>query len=353
VEIAGLLAAADLADLMAAHDAAALLRDTADAWNADIESWLYVTGTVLAKTCGVTGYYLRLVSEGNHDLSAAPVHGRTAVRNRSAGEAEIATDELVGADALALVRFGLRAADDQRIRDTITVIDHLTRADLPQGPVWHRYNNDGYGEHHDGRPFDGTGHGRAWPLLTGERAHYAIAADDFGQAERLRLTIEGCTSEGGLLPEQVWDADDIPAHELFRGRPSGSAMPLVWAHAEHVKLLRSLRDRAVFDLPPQTVQRYLVEKRQPRCRDWREAWRRTKIPTGQVLRVEIPAPGIVHWSNDGWKTFSETPVADAGLGIYAAELPAQSLPPGRTVEFTWRLADGSWRGKNYTVVIDG
>ena len=166
---------------MAAPEAAALLRDTADAWNADIESWLYVTGTDLAQKCGVTGYYLRLVPEGDHDLSAAPSHGRTAVRNRPAGKAEIATDELVGADALALVRFGLRAADDARIRDTVVVIDQLTRVDLPQGPVWRRYNNDGYGEHHDGRPFDGTGHGRAWPLLTGERAHYAIAAGDLSE----------------------------------------------------------------------------------------------------------------------------------------------------------------------------
>ena len=352
-EIAALLAAADLADRMAAPEAAALLRDTADAWNADIESWLYVTGTDLAQKCGVTGYYLRLVPEGDHDLSAAPSHGRTAVRNRPAGKAEIATDELVGADALALVRFGLRAADDARIRDTVVVIDQLTRVDLPQGPVWRRYNNDGYGEHHDGRPFDGTGHGRAWPLLTGERAHYAIAAGDLSEVERLRKTIEGCTSEGGLLPEQVWDADDIPAHELVRGRPTGSAMPLVWAHAEYVKLLRSLRDGAIFDLPPQTVQRYLVEKRRPRVRDWREAWRRTSIPAGQILRVEIPATGTLHWSADGWTTFRETPASDAGLGIYAAELPTHVLRPGCTVTFTWRFADGRWRETDFAVLIDG
>jgi hypothetical protein len=37
-------------------------------------------------------------------------------------------------------------------------------------------SGDGYGEHADGRPFDGTGIGRAWPLLTGERAHYELAA---------------------------------------------------------------------------------------------------------------------------------------------------------------------------------
>lgn len=351
VEIAALLAGADLADRMGEPGIAGFLRDTADAWNADIESWIYVTGTDLARRCGVDGYYLRIVTDGDHDLAGAAVHGRIAVRNRPAGEADIATDELVGADALALVRFGLRAADDPRIRDTVTVIDHLTRVDLPQGPVWHRYNSDGYGEHNDGRPFDGTGHGRAWPLLTGERAHYAIAADDIAQADRLRVTIEGCTSDGGLLPEQVWDADDIPEHELMRGRPSGSAMPLVWAHAEYVKLLRSLRDGAVFDLPPQTVRRYQVEKTAPRCRDWREAWRRSAIPAGQTLRIELSESGTVHWTDDDWATTRETATSDVGLGIHAAILPVASLGAGYSVQFTWKDTNGNWRGENFAVRI--
>jgi glucoamylase len=353
VEIAALLAGADLADRLNEPKIASFLRETADAWNADIESWIYVSGTELAKKCNVQGYYLRIAAEGDHDLSGAQAHGRIAVRNRPQGEAEIATDELVGADALALVRLGLRAADDPRMLDTIAVLDHLTRVELPQGPVWRRYNKDGYGEHNDGRPFDGTGHGRAWPLLTGERAHYAIAADDFIEAQRLRKTIEGCTSEGGLLPEQVWDADDIPELELFRGRPSGSAMPLVWAHAEYVKLLRSLRDGAIFDLPPQTVQRYIVDKTQPRCRDWRESWQRSRMPAGQALRIELNGPGIVRWSDDDWATMRDAPTADAGLGIHAAELQTESLPGGGKIVFTWRDTAGNWRGANFTVAVTG
>src|SRR5262249_8414335 len=79
-------------------------------------------------------------------------------------------------------------------------------------------------------------------------------------AEELLRVIEAQTSAGGFIPEQVWDDKDIPERELFNGRPSGSAMPLMWAHAEYIKLLRSLRDGVVFDLPPQTVQRYLVRK---------------------------------------------------------------------------------------------
>lgn len=92
-------------------------------------------------------------------------------------------------DALALVRFGLRAADDPRILNTVRVIDALLKVDLPAGPCWHRYNDDGYGEHEDGRPFDGTGVGRAWPLLTGERAHYELAAGN-------RVRAEASTSAG-------------------------------------------------------------------------------------------------------------------------------------------------------------
>ncbi len=351
VEIAALLAGADLADKADEPRIAEFLRDTADAWNADIESWMYVRDTELAKRCIVAGYYLRIVAEGDHDLSLAPVHARIDVRNRPTKAADMATDELVGADSLALVRFGLRSADDPRILDTLKVIDHLTRVELPQGPVWHRYNNDGYGEHADGRPFDGTGHGRAWPLLTGERAHYAIAANDMAQAEGLVQTMENCTSEGGLLPEQVWDDADIPERELYLGRPTGSAMPLVWAHAEYVKLLRSLRDGAIFDLPPQTVQRYIVDNTQPRCRDWRESWRRSRLPAGQILRVELSSPGIVRWSDDNWMTSRDMPTTDDGLGIHAVALPTGSLVAGQSVIFTWHNSQGNWRGVDFAVAI--
>ncbi len=353
VEIVALLISADFAERSGRVEAARFLRETADAWNADVERWIYVTDTELAKQCGVRGYYLRISPGGSHDLSESPVRARVAVRNRPSGEAEVTSENLVGPDALALVRFGLRPADDPRILDTIKVIDHLTRVELPQGPVWHRYNGDGYGEHHDGRPFDGTGHGRAWPLLTGERAHYEIAARNFGEASRLCKTMEGSTSEGGLFPEQVWDAEDIPARELFRGRPTGSAMPLVWAHAEYIKLLRSLRDEEVFDLPPQAVQRYIIENRQPVCRDWRESWRRSELPAGQSLRVELRKPGIVHWSDDGWMTVHESPTYDSGLGIYAVKLPTEAMPPGGSVVFTWHDMNGTWRNEDFTVRIGG
>ncbi len=84
------------------------------------------------------------------------------------------------------MRFGLRGPNDPRILNTIKIIDELLRIQLPGGPAWYRYNRDGYGEHEDGSPFDGTGIGRPWPLLAGERAHYELAAGRADSAEELK-----------------------------------------------------------------------------------------------------------------------------------------------------------------------
>src|SRR5581483_6746887 len=116
---------------------------------------------------------------------------------------------------------------------------------------------------------------------------------------RLLRAFEGFASDGRLLPEQVWDADDIPALELFRGRPSGSAMPLVWAHAEHVKLLRSLRDGRVFDMPPQPVRRYQERGVPARHGIWRFNQKCRRLVAGLILRIEVAKPAIVHWTTDG------------------------------------------------------
>jgi glucoamylase len=61
--------------------------------------------------------------------------------------------------------------------------------------------------------------------LTGEREHYELAA---GRDPLPYL--EAMTSLGGMLPEQeqVWDADPVASRRLMPGRPTGSAMPLVW-----------------------------------------------------------------------------------------------------------------------------
>ena len=351
VEIAALLAAAELASLQGEERVAEFLRDTADAWNADIETWTYASDTEWAKAAGVDGYYIRIAPDVG-DIAAGGVHGKLTIRNRLPHESEVVAQALVSTDALALVRYGLRAANDPRILNTVRMIDRYLKVPLPQGCGWHRYNRDGYGEHADGAPFDGIGEGRVWPLLIAERAHYELASGNEAEARRLLAVIEQCTSDGGMLPEQVWDAEDIPERELFRGRPSGSAMPLAWAHAEYITLLHSLAEGAVFDMPALTVQRYQREGQQPRLRDWRERWRRTSLPSGQVLRVELTAPAIVRWTDDEWRSQADLATVTVGLGLHTVELPTQALLRGRKVEFTWRREDtGEWRGENYSVTV--
>ena len=216
----------------------------------------------------------------------------------------------------------------------------------------HRYNDDGYGEHADGAPFDGTGIGRGWPLLTGERAHYELAAGRDKNAQRLLTALESFANESGLIPEQVWDSPDMPERELHFGRPSGSAMPLVWAHAEYLKLRRSLHDGHLFDMPPQTVQRYIKDKTVSPRMIWRFNHKLHSMPGGKILRIETTSPAIIHWSADNWTTTADIKTHDVGLGMHLADLPTQDLPEEKRVAFTfyWPQAD-HWEGTDFNVHI--
>jgi glucoamylase len=341
VEIAALLAAADFADRAHETRIATFLRDTADDWNDSIERWTYVTTSALADRAGVDGFYARI----------GPPVGDGAER-RAPVAAGPRYDALVSPDALALVRFGLRAAGEPRITNTITVIDAVLKSETSTGPVWRRYNGDAYGEHADGAPYDGSGQGRGWPLLAGERAHYEIAAGRLHDARRLLDLIRRQTSSGGLIPEQIWDGPDIPRRGLFNGRPAGAAMPLAWAHAEYVKLSRSLRDARVFDMPPQTLQRYVRERRQSSRTVWCVNNKPRSMRAGTTLRVSTRAPAVVRWSTDDWQSVHDAISGDTGLGMCYSDLPTARLPLGAIVRFTlYWTASNRWEGTDFAVVV--
>lgn len=351
VEIAALLAAADLLEQRGDAAAAQHLRETADCWNEQIEDWTYAGDPGICAASGVSGYYVRISGDKATDMARAS-DGQTPIRNQVMDKSRLPTRDVLSPDALALVRFGLRAPDDPRILDTVKVIDRTLRVDLPQGPLWYRYTADGYGENPDGSPFDGIGQGRAWPLLVGERAHYELAAGRPDAAEQLLATLEASASAEGLLPEQSWDAADMPQRELYRGRPTGSAMPLVWAHAEHIKLLRSLADGAVFDMPPQTVARYVKSHAPSRLRIWRFNNQLSRIPHGKLLRLELAAPAMVHWSVDGWQRATDTPTGETAFGSHVLDLDTSALLPGDSVVFTFQWADGQrWENADFQVWI--
>ncbi len=318
-EIAGILAAADFADAAGAEVEARFLRETADAWNDAVDTLTYAKGTDLAKAAGVEGYYVRLTPRSaikrpplDHLWLKLANHSYLAGRHRAV--------DVLSPDALTLVRFGLRSPHDQRMQATVKVIDAHLRREMTTGSGWIRSTDDGYGEHADGSPYNGTGIGHCWPLLAGERGHYALAAGDRDTATEMLLTLARQTSACGMLPEQVWSAADIPTHQLFNGHPAGSGMPLAWAHAEYVKLLRSMEENKVWDMPPQTVERYVTRSRTSPLEIWTENAPREWVSRGKQLRMDLNESGSIHWSTDaGQKKILRT--AEPIFGLHSVLLP--------------------------------
>jgi glucoamylase len=322
----------------------------ADYWNAKLEDWAFVQGTALAAQLGVNGYYIRTVPLDA--LGDKRVSTETVVIKNLAYNPNLPASGQVSTDCLQLVRYGLRAADDPFIADTVKVIDHLLKTDTPSGPVWHRYNDDGYGEHDDGTGFDGTGRGCGWPLLTGERGHYALCA---GQDVTPYIeAMMAMSSPLGLIPEQVWDTAPIPAHGLYPGKPSGSAMPLVWAHAEFAKLCHSLAAGRPVDRPQNAWARYRGARPKIDYDIWGPSHRPKRIARGHTLYVATTAPARVHFGTNGWQDVTDIETEDTGLGVHVAKLPAETLKPGDSIEFTFFWPEsGTWEGENFQVAIEG
>lgn len=324
-----------------ADDAAHAL-SLADDWNARVESWTYARDTELDRRHGTRGHYVRIAPPGQ-----TAQDGDVALRNR--GRETVAAKDLLGLEYLYLVRMGLRAPDDQRIRDTTRLIDAVLRVDLPGGPYYHRYNEDGYGEHDDGRAFDGTGIGRAWPLLSGERGLYALLAGE--DPKPYLAAILASASQGGMLPEQVWDAAPIPERGLEPGRPSGSAMPLAWAHAELIKLVAAIRLGRPVDRLRAVADRYAVP-RVPAVTHWREQAPCRTVKRDGTLLVEADVPFVLHLGCDGWKQVDDHASQPLGFGLHGVRLDVAALGAQRTLEFTRRFLDErGWEGRNWPILL--
>ncbi|WP_165748501.1 glycoside hydrolase family 15 protein [Cellulophaga sp. Z1A5H] len=349
-EIAALLAGAKLAEINGEKDFAIYCRETADCWNETIEFRTYVTDTPLARKIGVEGYYIRINPFTN--IPASELGNRTMeLKNHHYGKGTVKINELISVDTLALVRFGIRDPNDPKILNTLKVIDAQLKVNTPHGPCWYRYNNDGYGEQKDGDPYDGTGIGRPWPLLSGERGHYEVAAGNIEYANTLLQAMDGFANNG-LLPEQIWDTHDIPEKGLYFGEHTGSAMPLTWAHAEYIKLCVSIHDKKVFDMPEQTQERYLLKKKIAKFQIWRFDNGIKTIPKGKTLRIETFAACTIHWTDNDWKTTAIKESKSLTIGVFATDIkPENKESSSLQFTFYWKEAD-KWEGKNYLVTID-
>ena len=352
VVISSLICAADIVR-EEFPELAAFLGDYADWIEAHLDEWTTTTAGVLLPD--VPYHYMRIrpPAEGepfhNPGIPAGMIH----ISNRETGERDdFEAREVIDAGFLELVRYGVRRADDPLIIDSLKVVDHILKINTPYGPCWRRYNHDGYGQRKDGGPYIGYGQGRAWPLLTGERAHYELAAGN--DVRPLVNAIERFSSVGGMLPEQVWDYADMPSQDLFCGRSAGAAQPLCWAHAEYLKLLRSVVEGRVFDRIPVVEERYAVPKEQRTFESRMEIFRTTRPISAMVcsgtLRIVDPDHFRVIWSADNWAT---TTTADANpvdsFGFFA-DIAAPERAGAIAFTLFWP-GSNRWLGRNYEVTI--
>lgn len=330
--------------------------ELADEWNERLESWCYVEDTPLARELGVRGYYVRIAPPRAHAADGAAIE----LRNRQ-GEHQ-ASSALVSLDFSYLVRLGLRRASDLRVQDTLRVVDHVLQVETPSGALYYRYNGDGYGEHADGAPFNGEGIGRAWPLLVGERGHLALQSgeDPLPYLE----TIWRCASPGGLLPEQVWDAPAVPLHGLEPGRPSGSAMPLLWAHAEWLKLLIARERRRPVEwlkslerhfghpaIETRTDVQTFATAKQAGLWRWREDLPLPQLPRGKSLAIEHREPFTLHMGFDGWTRIEDRRAEPTVFGLWSVVLTERELTPARELNFTRRFESG-WEERDWRIGLD-
>jgi len=347
--IAALICAAEFFSDRGDEGTAEFVREYADFLESHIERWTVTTEGTLVP--GFRRHYIR-INPGNigQCMDEDPNCGTLVLSNQRPGDRfEFPANAIVDAGFLELVRYGVRDAHDPLIQDSLRVVDAVLKVDTPFGPCWRRYNHDGYGQRDDGSSYQGWGVGRAWPLLTGERGHYELAAGR--DPEPYLRALEKFSSGIGLIPEQIWDAPDLPSQHFLFGRKTGAAVPLLWAHAEYVKLRRSAADRKSCDLIEAVYDRYVRGQGQ---RDPMEVWKFNRqvpsIEIGTRLRIQADSPFLLHWTTDEWLHSTDTRSTATGVDIEFVDL---QLPDQKTrIRFTFLwLDENRWEGNDYKIEL--
>jgi glucoamylase len=344
--IAALVCAADFATLPSDKE---FILAYADWLEAHIEDWTVTTRGELVGD--FPRHYIRInpADPCTPDPDADP--NTTMLQIANGGGLHEARN-VVSGDFLQLVRYGIRAASDSIVRSSIEVIDRVLKRDLPQGPCWRRYNHDGYGQQPDGGAFDGTGEGRSWPILTGERGHYELAA---GQDPMPFIkAMEEFGNEGGMISEQLWDADDLPYEKTKKGKPTGAAMPLCWSHAEYISLVRSRHDGVCFDRIEPAYQRYVIKPSSNQFEMWTLRHQIRRIPLSKTLRIILANDAEIVWSADRWATNQKMDAAcSEALQLWFGDFATETLRKGAQLEFTffWKKSQ-RWEGRNFAVTIE-
>ena len=272
-EIAGLVAAGQLAQAAGDTARAHLYLATADDYQRNVKAWTVTTS-------GPDGprYFIRESVSGNPNTDQTYNLGNGSLNN-------IDQRSIIDAGFLELTRMGELSATDPDVRASLKVVDSVLESQTSSGPGWHRYgikakgSTDGYGDCYVPDPTScsptgegwfthAVGSGHLWPLLDGERAEQDLQSGATAAASRLAVTFQRMTWGLGYVPEQVWEDPNTPASPFgadpttasigfTNGKAAGSAAPLIWGQAQYLRLVLDLQDGKVSDQPSITRARYL------------------------------------------------------------------------------------------------
>ena len=250
-EIAALVCAADIARRNGQGATAARYLATADDWQRNLERWTVTTNGPLSDD----PYYLRITADG--DANAG-----TQIQISDGGPL-VDQRRVVDPSFLEVVRLGVKSALDANVRSSLPVIDRELRYSTANGQFWHRASFDGYGEQRDGSQWEPVPEGsrltlgRGWPLLTGERGEYRLAAG-LGAQRELDTMARAGDATTFLIAEQVWDhrppADGDP--RFVPGESTFSAAPLAWSHGQFIRLAVSIDAGRPVETPTIVACRY-------------------------------------------------------------------------------------------------
>jgi glucoamylase len=235
-EIAGLICAASIALDNGDTTLAATYQSTAQSWASEVDELTYTT----TGPYGNGDYFLRITPDGQ------PNAGTDISIANGGGSHDDRT--VVDPSFLELVRLGVRSPTATDITNTIAVVDDELEVDTPEGPIWHRYSFDGYGETSSGGDYTGSGVGNPWPVLTGERGEYDVADGNLSGAQSMLQTMAGAANSGYQISEQVWDGSN-GVNGFTTGQPDNSSTPLMWAMAQYVRLAIDISAGADVDTP--------------------------------------------------------------------------------------------------------
>jgi glucoamylase len=153
-----------------------------------------------------------------------------------------------------------------------------------------------------------------------------------------------------LLPEQIWDEADLPQAHLRFGGPTGSANPLLWAHSEYTRLLRSCHDGRVFDLIPEVVARYQGEKILSKVEFWLPKHPIQQARKGYTLRICAPEAFRLRWSADNWETWKDNDSQATSVGADYFDLAPADFQSEVQFTFFWTRR-GQWEAQNHLVKV--